>query len=236
MEIGNVQAQIESLSGKHVKFSESIIPNASKIYGVPIPELRKLARQIAREDYEGFLRANPLDSFEMQTLQAFVIGYARDDIHKLLYYMEEFLPKIHDWCVNDALCQTFHAARKYPEQTWEFLMRYRNSRQEFEVRVVAVMLLSHFLTDAYIDAVLAVLDGLYVGEPDNPKDAYYAKMGVAWAIATVMAKYPDKCREYMQPGRNHLERWTYNKALTKMRESFRVSEEIKEWTRSMRMR
>ena len=49
---------------------------------------------------------------------------------------------------------------------------------------------------------------------------------IAWAFATIMAKYEDKMFIYLE--KSSLDDWTYNKALTKMKESFRVSEKAKE--------
>lgn len=224
MEINAIYDEIRELSGNNVKFSESIIPNASKIYGVRISELRKLAKKIAKEDHQKFLQENPMDSYEMEMLHGMVIGYAKDEIGNLLSYIEAFIPKIHDWSVNDTLCQTFKICRKYLKETWDFLMKYRESENEFEIRVVSVMLMSHFLVDEYIDEVIKVLDSYIIKE-----DQYYAKMGVAWAIATIMAKYPEKCLEYLENPNNNLDDWTYNKSIQKMRESFRVSKEIKEY-------
>ena len=51
-------------------------------------------------------------------------------------------------------------------------------------------------------------------------------MGIAWSFATIMAKYEDKMFEYM--ARSSLDNWTFNKAICKMIESFRVSDEAKE--------
>jgi len=75
--------------------------------GVRLPELRKLAKKIAKDDYKKFLGQNPMDSFEMETLQAMVIGYAKDDLSEILACADDFIPKIHDWSVNDSFCQTF---------------------------------------------------------------------------------------------------------------------------------
>ena len=59
-----------------------------------------------------------------------------------------------------------------------------------------------------------------------------AKMGIAWAFATIMAKYEDKMFVYLN--NSSLDKWTYNKALCKMRESFRVSEKAKQQLKNMR--
>ncbi len=192
-------------------------------FGVSVPALRKLAREIARADYRGFIKQNPNNSFELKMLHAFVLGYAKDDIGVLLKSFEEFIPQVDGWAVNDALCQNFKIARRYLDVVWKFLMKYRRSKKEFESRVVAVMLLSHFLTDEYIDRVLDVLNTLDTG-------AYYSQMGVAWAVATAMGKYPHKCMAFLRSPTCRLDGATYQKSLQKIRESFRVSDFIKQQT------
>ena len=52
-----------------------------------------------------------------------------------------------------------------------------------------------------------------------------SKMGIAWAMANAMAKYEDKVFKYLE--NSTLDGWTYNKALSKMKESFTVSENAK---------
>ena len=80
--------------------------------------------------------------------------------------------------------------------------------------------LSHFLNDEYIDEVIEILDKLN-------RPTYMSKMGIAWAVATIMAKYPDKCLSYLTNENNALDDWTFNKSIQKMRESYRVSAEMK---------
>lgn len=220
MTIEEIQKEIDDLSGNNAKFYSNIVPGAKPTHGVRIPELRKVAKRIAKEDYRYFLDNNPMDSFEMETLQAFVIGYAKDDIHILLDYVDQLIPLIHDWAVCDSLCQGFKIARRFPNEVFHYLEKFYDSHEEFEVRVVAVTLMSHFLTDDYIDEVIRVINHIY-------SDTYYAKMGIAWAVATIMAKYPDKCLEYMEAESNQLDDWTYNKAIQKMQESYRVSDHMK---------
>lgn len=196
-------------------------------FGISIPEVRKLARQIAKKDYQKFIENNPNDSFELKILHAFLIGYINADIKEILQYFEDFIPYVDDWAVNDSFCQNFTIARKYQDHVWNLLMKYKTSKKEFESRVVSVVLLSHFINDNYVEKVIKVLDELNT-------DDYYSQMGVAWAIATVMAKYPDKCLEYLQSCDCNLDKITYNKSLQKIRESLRISTEIKEITKHLR--
>ncbi|MBQ8482069.1 MAG: DNA alkylation repair protein [Alphaproteobacteria bacterium] len=189
-------------------------------FGISVPELRKLAQKVAKDNYCEFLDNDDYSAFELKLLHAFVIGYAKDDINILLKYFKAFVPYVDDWSINDSLCQNFKIARKYQETVWDFVMQYQHSNQEFESRIVSVMLLSHYLNGVYIDRVIKVLDNLNT-------DAYYSQMGVAWAIATVMGKYPEKCLNYLKSKQCHLDKATYGKSLQKIRESYRVSEIIK---------
>ena len=87
-------------------------------------------------------------------------------------------------------------------------------------------MLSHYLNDEYIDRVIDTLNKLNT-------DDYYSQMGVAWAFATVMGKYPEKCMKYLKSENCRLDKTTYNKTLQKIRESFRVSDKIKQMTKTM---
>lgn len=196
-------------------------------FGISIPELRIFAKKLAKNDYKILFNENKFDTFEMKLLHAFTIGYVNDDIEKLLCYFEKFIPYVNDWAVNDSLCQNFKIARKYPQHVWKMLMKYKNSKHEFESRIVSVMLLSHFLNDEYIDKVFEILKVLNT-------DDYYSQMGVAWAVATAMGKYPEKTLSFLQSGSNNLDKITYNKSLQKIRESLRVSTKIKELTKIMK--
>ena len=196
-------------------------------FGISIPELRKFAKKVAKDSYWEFIENDDYSSFELKLLHAFVIGYIKDDINTLLKYFKDFIPFVDDWAVNDSLCQNFKIARKYPDVVWDFLMQYKASKKEFESRIVSVTLLSHYLNDEYIDKVIEVLNLLNT-------DDYYSQMGVAWAIATVMGKYSKKCLEYLKSKNCKLDKITYNNTLQKIRESYRVSDEIKALTNAMR--
>lgn len=193
-------------------------------HGVRIPELRKLAKLIVKEKRYGFFNEKHT-CFEEFTIHAFAIGYLKEDIDYCLKLVKEFIPYIDNWSVNDSLCQNMKFARIYQQEVFDFLKEMKDSNNEWEVRVIAVTFLSHFLNDKYIDEVIDILDHLN-------RPTYMAKMGIAWAYATIMAKYPQKMYEYLP--KSSLDDWTFNKAICKMRESFRVKDEDKQKLVNMR--
>lgn len=203
--------------GNYQVFSSSLIPGCNNMIGCRIPGLRSLAKEICKTDFRKYLENPAEDYFEETMLQGFVIGYAKMDIDERLFYAAEFIPKIKDWAVNDGFCSTFKAAIKNREKVWDFLLPYAKSEKEFEIRVAAVMYMDYYLTEEYIDKVLEMLFSM-------KQDDYYAMMGIAWALATAYAKFPEQTRAALD--------WdwpkaTLNKAIQKMCESFRVSEEDK---------
>ena len=217
----------EYIDEKFKDFTSALIPGARPILGVRVPILRKLAKEIAKDDWQTYLKTAPEDTYEEVVIKGFVIGYAKAELKGLLPYIAEHIEKIDDWSLCDGFCSNLKVVEKHQEEFLEFLLPYAKIDDEFKQRVVAVMLMTYYLTDDYIDMSLEVLDSL-------KNEKYYCKMAVAWAIATAWAKQREKTYCFMQEGNNTLDDWTYNKAIQKMLESYRVSDEDKDMLRKMK--
>lgn len=212
---------------KFKDFTSALIPGSRPILGVRIPVLRKIAKEIAKGDWQTFLKDATEDTYEEVNVKGFVIGYVKTDLETLLPYIEEHIERINDWSLCDGFCSNLKIVAKHQEEFLDFLLPYAKIDDEFKQRVVAVMLMDYYLDDAHIDQTLSVLDGL-------KNEKYYCKMAVAWAIATAWAKQREKTCDFMQDGNNTLDDWTYNKAIQKMIESYRVSDEDKMMLRGMK--
>lgn len=224
----NIKEIVSSyVDDKFKDFTSTLIPNSRPILGVRIPILRQISKEIAKGDWQTFLKEAPEDTYEEVNIKGFVIGYAETDFETLLPYIAEHMEKINDWSLCDGFCSNLKIVAKNRERFFEFLLPYAKMDEEFKQRIVAVMLMDYYLTDEYMDMTLEVLDSL-------KNEKYYCKMAIAWAIATAWVKQRDKTYVYMQDGNNTLDDWTYNKAIQKMLESYRVSEEDKTMLRGMK--
>lgn len=229
---------------KYQKFSQSLIPGGRPMLGVRIPALRKLAKEIVREDWKGYLdwaqglsqmegeQSERKDGAEQElseevNLQGFVIGYAKTDYETILPYIARHVEKINDWYLNDGFCAGLKIVKKHKAEFLEFLMPYIYSEEEFKRRFGAVMLMDYYLEDEDIHRTLELLDSMKM-------EGYYCQMAIAWAVATAWAKQRDITYEYMQPENNHLEDTTFHMAIRKMLDSYRVSPEDKELLREMK--
>ena len=212
---------------KFKDFTSTLIPGSRPILGVRVPILRKIAKEIAKGDWRLYLKEAPEDTYEEVAIKGFVIGYTKENLDVLFPYIAEHIEKINDWSLCDGFCSNLKRVLKYRGEFLEFLMSYVKVDDEFKQRVVAVILMNYYLVDDYIDISLRVLDSL-------KNEKYYCKMAVAWAIATAWVKQREKTFVYMQNGNNTLDDWTYNKAIQKMLESYRVSDEDKRMLRGMK--
>jgi 3-methyladenine DNA glycosylase AlkD len=214
----------EKADVKYKAFQESLIPGTENILGVRTPELRSIARQIAKGDWRGCLKAAADGSFEETLLQGMVIGYAKTGIDEKLALIEEFVPKINNWAVCDGFC----SGLKFPEEdrarVFEFLQRFLASRDEYSVRFAVVMMMQ-FIDSEYIGRVLQI-----ISEVDH--EGYYVKMAAAWVLAECFVKFGEKTLALLQSGR--IDEFTRGKALQKIIESKRVDDATRVAIRSMR--
>lgn len=221
-----LRIQLEKMAEQdYKKFSAALIPGVKNMLGIRLPKLREIAKALAAQDWKGYQSWSEFEYFEEIMIQGMILGYVKAPVEEILAVAKQFIPRIDNWSVNDSFCTTFKIAKKYPEEVWDFLMQYKDSRKEFEVRMTATMLMSHFLVPEYIDRVLSVLGELDV-------HAYYASMAVAWAYATAWAKFPEKTKAYLTE--KPIDEKTYLRALQKGIESRRISEEDKAWMRAER--
>lgn len=198
--------------------------NRKPYIGISYPNLKLIAKKIKQSDELEFLTSNDFSVYELEILQTYVIGNLKD-FHTAIKHFKTFVPQAKEWSVVDALCQKFVLTKKYPNEVFELLKTYAKIDDEYIQRVVAVMILSHFLMDDFIEQSIALLDQL-------KHQGYFCKMAVAWAFATIMAKYPARCKTYMES--NQLDVWTHNKAIQKMLESYRISDADKSYLKQLK--
>ena len=223
------QTVIERLKEMHdptyQAFNEKLIPGIGKSYGVRIPQLRALAKEIAGQDFRAFLASARADSHEETMLQGLVIALARCDIEERLAFLKDWIPKIDNW----AICDTVAAALRCPKQAvapmYAFLLPYLEASEPFMVRFAVVMLMDHFLNEKDIDEVLQRFCTVR-------HSAYYVRMAVAWALSVCFVKYPEKTLPILEG--EALDPFTHNKTIQKICESHRVEADVKAYLRTKR--
>lgn len=216
---------LELCEPKYMKFTSALMPGVENVLGIRLPLLRKIAREIAAGDWRAYLAQAGDFYFEERMLQGMVISYARCDPAEKLEHVARFIPKIDNWAVCDCFCWRLKAAERQP--MWEFIRPRFRSEAEYEVRFAVVMALGNFVDQVHLEDLLQLLDGIR-------HEAYYARMGVAWAVSVCYIKFPERTHAWLE--NCSLDDWTFNKSLQKIVESYRVSDAAKQQIRAMKRR
>lgn len=208
------------------KFSASLLPGTDGVLGVRLPMLRKLAKKLARGEWQEYLAGAADDSMEEIMLQGMTLGYVKASFAEKKPYLDVFVEKIDNWSVCDSTCSGMKPQNQEDaEAFFQYAASLARDEREFAARFGIVMILDHFITQTYIHEVLRILN-------EVSHDGYYVKMAVAWAISVCYVKFEKETMELLLD--NTLDDFTYNKSLQKITESYRVSKEDKVRIRSMK--
>ena len=206
-------------------FQVKLIPgmDAEKEIGVRTPELRKLAKELAkREDIREFLNDLPHQYFDENQLHAFILS-GEKDFEKCMEDLERFLPYVDNWATCDQMSPKVF--RKNRKKLLESINRWIGSEHTYTVRFAIKMLMEHFLDEDF--------DPIYPEMVATVRsEEYYIRMMIAWYFATALAKRYDAVLPYLK--QEKLDVWTHNKAIQKAVESYRITEEQKIYLKSLK--
>ena len=211
---------------KYRDFQAKLIPGKDTeiMIGVRTPELRKLAKQmLKREDIGEFLRDLPHRYFDEDQLHAFIVSGIKE-YGKCMEELMRFLPFVDNWATCDQMSPGVFKKHK-PELLAE-IREWLGSEHTYTVRFGIGMLMQHFLDEDFDPAYPELVAGVHSEE-------YYVNMMIAWYFATALAKQYDAVLPFIEGRR--LDPWTHNKTIRKAVESYRISDEQKEYLRSLKV-
>lgn len=209
---------LELRDSEYRDFSKKLLPGTTNIIGVRIPDIRRIAKEIANDDVDNYLKSASDETFEEIMLQGMVIGYAKKNLENALNMINNFIPKIDNWSVCDCFCTGLRIAKKYPNEIWNFIIPFLRDDRTFYVRFGVVMILKYYVDKEHIEKAFKEFDNI------KNKD-YYAQMAVAWAVSCYFIKFKNETMQYLK--NNNLDDFTFNKSIQKIIESYRVDKNIK---------
>ena len=215
--------------GKHAAFQQKLTPGIApeRFLGTRIPALRAYAKELTKQSLDGctaFLDALPHPYYDEDLLQAILLSQIKE-FDSCLTKTSEFLPYINNW----AVCDTLRPA-VFKKNVGKLLPSVRGwvaSKETYICRFGVGMLLSYYLDDAFAPEYLTLPAAI-------SSEEYYVNMMIAWYYATALAKQWESTIPYLQE--NRLPVWVHNKTIQKARESYRITEEQKEYLKGLRRR
>lgn len=201
----------------YAEFNQRIVNTKMPVVGVRVPDLRRLARELAPDmsaaDISELLTVQD-ESFDYVLLCGLLITHTRLDDQTAIDLTKQYLPQVDSWAHIDVFIEK--KRRFAGELWWNFALESLQSEAELTVRYGVISLMTNFLDEAHIDQVFAALR-------DIKHDGYYVKMALAWLYATAAVQFFELTLAELENG--HADVWTRNKAYQKMRESRRFTPE-----------
>ena len=201
----------------YAEFNKRILNTEMPVIGVRVPDLRRLARELASDMSAAEISAllkEKNESFDYVLLCGLLITHTRLDDQAAIDLTKQYLPRINSWAHIDVFIEK--KRRFTGESWWNFALKCLQSEAEFTVRYGVVSLMTNFLDEAHIDKVFVALRNI-------THDGYYVKMALAWLYATAAVQFFELTLAELENG--HVDVWTRNKAYQKMRESRRFTPE-----------
>lgn len=219
----NILAKLTDLAQgnePYAAFNRRIVNTKMPVIGVRVPDLRRLARELAPNmsaaDISGLLTAQN-ESFDYVLLCGLLITHARLDDQTAIGLTKQYLPHVDSWAHIDIFVEK--KRRFAGEVWWDFALECLQNEAEFTVRYGVISLMTNFLDESHINQVFAALRRI-------KHDGYYVKMALAWLYATAAVNFFELTLAELEDG--YIDTWTRNKAYQKMRESRRFTPEEQE--------
>ena len=221
-----IQKELFSRQDKeYMKFLSKLTPNVSEdtIIGVRIPEIRKLAKKLVKNDeYEDFLKELPHKYYDENLLHGAIISENKD-FENCIELLNSFLPFVDNWAVCDTISPKIF--KKHKKELIEKIKEWSQSDKTYTCRFGVEMLMTHFLDEDFKKEYLEMVANIHSEE-------YYVKMVIAWFFATALTKQWDYAVIYLE--NNRLDVWVHNKTIQKARESLRILEDKKGYLKGLK--
>ena len=206
-------------------FQSKLVPNIDKnlILGVRTPDMRLIAKEIKdTKEAIDFLEDVPHKYYEENLVHMFLIAMIKD-FDRCIEETNRFLPYVDCWPVSDqATPKTF---KKNHQNVLPLIYKWIASDHVYTARFGLRMLMNEFLDDDFKEEYLEVA-------ANKRGEDYYLKMMVAWYFATALAKQYNASIKYFEERK--LDEWVHKKAIQKAIESYRVSDDHKEYLKSLK--
>ena len=217
-DVASQLAELAQGNETYAAFNKRIVNTKMPVIGVRVPDLRRLARELASgmsaADISKLLLKAQNESFGYVLLCGLLITHARLDDQMAINLTKQYLPHVDSWAHIDVFVEK--KRRFAGEVWWDFALECLLSEAEFTVRYGVIALMTNFLDEARIDQVFAALRRI-------KHDGYYVKMALAWLYATTAVHFFELTLAELENG--HIDAWTRNKAYQKIRESRRFTPE-----------
>jgi len=193
-----------------IDWTKKIINTQKPVLAIPTPQLKAIVKQIEKTGIYSFLDMQINDYYENSIINGLLISNIQD-FDKMKQYLDVYVTKIDNWAECDVLS---FSVKNREERFYNLSFEYIKSENVF-TRRVGIIILFNFINDQYIKKIFSIIKEL------KEVEDYYVNMASAWLVCECFIKQREKTLKFLEKGQ--LNKFTMNKAISKCRDSKRVS-------------
>ena len=210
---------------KYKDFHSKLTDTKYEIIGIRVPIMKRIAKEICKTNIEKFFELIENAYYEEVFIEGIVLSSSDEKV--LDKYLMNFIKKIDNWSICDSFCSNLKIVSKKMGKYWIYFTGLIDLKNEFQTRVVIVIMLNYYLNDNYIDRVINIVSNFN-------SDYYYINMAISWLLSVAIIKYSDKVIDLLKS--KELSKFVQNKTISKINDSYRVSDDIKDIVKKYRIK
>ena len=197
-----------------IEWTKKIVNTNMEVLAIPVPTLKKIAKEVIKDDYVSFLNKKMLDNYESTIVYGSILNNIKD-FDVLKKYLDVYVNHVDNWSSCDVL-----SFKVNDDRLFNLAISYIENNKPFVRRVGFRIFFKYLDKEEYLSKIFDVIDSFYYEEH------YYVNMIIAWLLCEAFIKNRSMTLEYLN--RANLNEFVVNKTVSKCRDSYRVSVKDKE--------
>lgn len=210
---------------KKINWTKRIYNTNLSVLAIKIPTIKKIAKEINKGNPLSFLSLNLHSNFETYLICGCLITKI-DDFDCMKTYLNKYSQIIDSWALCD--CLDFNIKNENEDKYFNLSLDYINSIHPF-CRRIGLLVWFKFIERA--NYLKIIIDNLSKFKKESH---YYVNMALAWLIAELFVKNRNICLSLFE--NKILNPFVNNKAIQKIKDSFRVSLEDKKFLEKFKIK
>ena len=221
--VSKIQQTLLSMQDEEYrKFHTKIVTDTRyEIIGVRLPDMRNYVRQLIKEKETPVFEDH---YYEEVLIHGLYIAGSKVPFEEKIVMIEDYLPLIDNWAICDSFVSSLKQIRKNRELYYPYVKKYLASDEEFIQRYGLVVLLNHYIDDAYLEDLYDII------RTEN-YNGYYSLMAGAWLLSYLFMFYFDETVSFVKE--TELDDFIKKKGIRKALDSYRLSDQQKALLRSL---
>ncbi|MCB9498337.1 MAG: DNA alkylation repair protein [Bacillales bacterium] len=213
------------IDSEYAAFSAPIVNSSYKVKGVRSPDMKKIIKKIGKENSIEVLKKLDDESFEEINIYFSLLPYYLKDEEILKAAKERISLYCDSWAVTDSAASTYKFIGKDLNKYYPEIKKMLQDENIWVIRFAIVLTMNYYpLSEMMEDLLNDILN--------IKSEEYYIMMAKAWLFSVLFVKRKEMILPHIES--NELTGVLRKQTIRKCLDSFRISEEDKEYLKKIR--